>query len=88
MRWMLLPLLLGCSDYELTRETDVPEGAEDPDLVVDPSAAALTGHCEEDTTTVTLSNAGAGTLTVTGLQVIGEGWSLESVGLPLSLEPL
>ena len=87
MRWMLLPLLLGCSDYELTRETDVPEGAAEPDLVADPSTAVLTGHCEEDTTTVTLSNAGSGTLTVTGLQVIGEGWSLESVGLPLSLEP-
>ena len=87
MRWMLLPLFLGCSDYGLTGEKDVSEGASDPDLVADPSAAVLTGHCGAGTTTVTLANEGSGTLTVTGLEVVGEGWSLQSVDLPLSLEP-
>ena len=87
MRWILPIFFLGCSDYGLTGEQNVSEGAADPDLVADPASAVLTGHCGEDDTTVTLSNEGSGPLTVTGLELVGEGWSLASIELPLTLEP-
>lgn len=87
MRWLLPPLLLGCSDYSLTGEKDIVEGATDPDILADPLSVSLTGHCGEAASSVTLSNDGDGALTISGLSVIGDGWSMAEASLPLTVEP-
>lgn len=44
MRWFLLPLLVGCSDYELTPKNDEPNlGADDPDQLPDDGSLGGTG---------------------------------------------
>ena len=86
MRWLLPLLSMACSDYGLTEKNDNPEGSGEPDLLANPSAVSLSGHCDADTTTVTLSNVGTGLLTIDGLTVDGDGWSVGAVSLPLELE--
>ncbi|MFT5683644.1 MAG: hypothetical protein ACI8RZ_004576 [Myxococcota bacterium] len=87
MRWLLPSLLLGCSDYSLTGEKDVSEGTTAPDILTDTLAIDLTGHCGEGTAAVTLSNEGTGPLTITGLEITGDGWTLTNLTLPLTVEP-
>jgi hypothetical protein len=87
MRWLILPLLSACSDYSLSGEKDVTEGSSEPDILADPLSVSLSGHCGQDTADVTLMNEGDGALRITGIEVVGSGWSAEEVSLPLSLEP-
>ncbi len=87
MRWILPTLLLGCSDYSLTGEKDITEGASDPDILADPLSVSLTGHCGEAAASVTLSNDGDGALTISGLSVIGDGWAMPEASLPITVEP-
>ncbi len=87
MRWLFSLLVLGCSDYNLTSEKDVSEGVTDPDILADPLSVSLTGHCGEVASDVTLSNDGDGTLTISGLAVIGDGWIMAEPSLPLTVEP-
>ncbi len=92
---MMFFLLLACSDYNLNSEKPDPNPGEfdssppagAPDLVVDPLDAEVFGHCESATVEVRLENVGDALLTVTGLELAGEGWSMAPVDLPLQIEP-
>ena len=87
MRWFLPLLLSGCSDYTIKGDVDATEGVVDPDITTDTPEVLLAGHCGEDDATVSLSNDGGGTLTITRLVVVGDGWSMADLTLPISVAP-
>lgn len=84
-------LLAGCSEYGLNDKDDNTPGTQTagiPDLLADPDVVSLTGLCERETVTVSLQNAGDGTLTISSIAVTGSDWSLsEELVLPLTVEP-
>lgn len=71
-----------------TGETGGEDSSPPPpgDLVADPSESALV-VCGSATQDITLSNAGEGALTIEDIEVDGEGWTVEELSLPLTLEP-
>ena len=89
----MLLLALACSDYNLNSEKpdgepgeldSAPPGA--PELLVDPMSAEVFGHCDSATVEVRISNVGDAVMTVTDLEVVGDGWSLAAVELPFDVE--
>lgn len=79
---MILALLLACSDYGIKpkpEDTDVSMG-----LSVDPERLALIS-CGASEQSVRLSSTGTAAVEITGLSLVGEGWSLAPVELPLSI---
>lgn len=89
----MLLLALACSDYNLNSEKPDPDEGEfdssppgSPELAVSPLDAEAMGHCEYTTVDVTLSNVGDALLTVSDLEIVGDGWSLGAVDLPLEIE--
>ena len=86
-------LVLGCSDFNLNSEKDVPEAVLDsspeegsPAMDVDPLDSTVIGHCESSTIEITISNPGDADLTVTDLEIVGAGWS-QNGGTPRTIEP-
>ncbi len=85
MRRALPLLLIACSDYGLEEHKEVPEVGEG-DIATDPWALDLSGVCDESRREILVYNEGDGTLTLTGLRLEGEGWSIDSApALPLEL---
>lgn len=98
---LALPLAAACSDYNID-SVDKGEGGEDteeigdtgedpvlgdPDLVVDPEVVDLGILCGPGGDTLSLSNQGEATLTVTDLVLSGGDWAFASEpSLPLTLE--
>lgn len=91
---LLVVALSACNvENGLTRkpagETGGPEESSPPppgDLVADPSESAIV-VCGSGTQDITLLNEGEGALTIEDLQVDGDGWTVEAVSLPLTLDP-
>ncbi|MBM4367630.1 MAG: hypothetical protein FJ102_15570 [Deltaproteobacteria bacterium] len=85
MRRALPLLLIACSDYGLEEHKEVPEVGEG-NIATDPWALDLAGTCGESRREILVSNEGDGTLTLTGLRLDGEGWTIDSAPtLPLDL---
>ena len=89
-RWLLLPLLVACSDYSFDEgktfvtepdDTAVEEEyipTEDPDLLVEPSTVDfgyLMKDCPSDPIDVTITNRGKGDAEITDIFVDGNGSS-------------
>lgn len=85
----MLLLLLACSDYQVVKEEEHTGGAPigDPDIEVTPTAVDLGVLCASAQSEVRASNVGEGPLTITGISVTGDGWALQEVPLPITLEP-
>ena len=93
-RWIVVPLLVGCSEYEFVPhdkplpavDSALPEVVVlDPKLIVDPIRIEETGICGSRTANLTLLNVGEGELVIDEIALAATGWSLHSIPTPLSL---
>lgn len=96
----LMPLLVGCSDYNfqpdgkasrrgvdtgaLEVEEPVPDEGGTPEIAALPGTLDLGIICEATSSTVELSNLGDAELTITALSA-GGAWEVEDPGLPVTL---
>ena len=58
-----------------------------PDVVVDPESYSLAGICGSESTSLAVINVGLAPLDVFDVIVDGTGWSVDTSGLPASLDP-
>lgn len=88
--WIVLTLLIGCSDYDLHRPDDVvltddeyeePEPevpSEDPDILVEPMSldfGSVLKNCVSSAQAVTVTNKGKAPLEVSAIELVGDGKS-------------
>lgn len=92
-RCKMLPLLalLACTDYEIVEKDDnvevvVDTEAPPPDIAVSPEALVVAGVCGEALAELTISNVGAGPLTISDLRLEAEGWHDLETSTPFVLE--
>lgn len=78
----MLLFLLACIDYEVVPPPPVP----DPGLELRPGDVEV-GACPDAPVTVDLLSVGRTALTVEALELVGSGWTLDPVDLPLRIEP-
>lgn len=76
--------LLGCPDYQVTPEEVPPEPG---DLVVTPTALDLEGVCEGASRDVVLQNRGESPLTLSGVALDADNWSVSYPSLPVEIAP-
>jgi hypothetical protein len=94
---MLALLLLACGNENALKTQNEHEGYDSgsevtppftaPELVADPGWIAEDALCGARAFGVTLENTGDADLVVAALDLVGEGWTLEPVTLPLTLAP-
>ena len=100
MRTVLVTLsLAACSDYNFKEKEEPALPGEDtaaplppgsPEVVVDPLAidrGTLCGSAPAEPFSVTLSNEGDADLTISALDLVGEGWALDAFTLPIVIVP-
>lgn len=93
----LLSLLLACASENALKLNKDHEGVDSggevtppftaPELTADPAWIAEPALCGARDYGVTLQNTGDAELVVAALDLVGDGWTLESVALPLTLAP-
>ncbi len=79
-------LIVACSDYGLNQKQETVGGGE-PIIEVAPGSIQLEGLCAPEERQVKIRNSGSTTLTITAMDVQGDGWVLQPVNLPIRLEP-
>ncbi len=89
MRHLLLPLfalsrLVACVEYEVAPE---PKPVAPPDASVVPEAVTLDGVCVSEVRTLALQNRGGEALTLSAVELQGDGWSARHPSLPAVLAP-
>lgn len=93
-------LFLACTDYNLNKNTEVedegildsaePDDADPilaPQLEVNPTDVSEISICNARDVDIVLTNTGDGELQITGIELSGEGWAMESPELPIFLAP-
>lgn len=88
----LLSLLQACSDYNFKSTVDDQPAGEDtdvgiPDVAADPAALDLGTVCAAGASEVAVLSQGDAPLTVISVSVLGSGWSLGDVTVPVELAP-
>ncbi len=90
-RFVVVFLLCGaCSDYSFTEKGPPESGASPetaPDIRVDPGDISLGGICGVSDEVVIVANVGDADLRVEDATVDGEGWTVDTSGLPSTLPP-
>ncbi len=94
---MLAFFLLACATENALNVKDEHDGLDSgndvtppftaPELTADPAWVAENALCGTRDFGVTLENTGGADLVVAALDLVGEGWTLEPVTLPLTLAP-
>ncbi|HNC97327.1 MAG TPA: hypothetical protein PKW90_14455, partial [Myxococcota bacterium] len=79
-------LIVACSDYQLNQKQENVGGGE-PVIEVAPGSIRLEGLCAPKERQVKIRNSGESTLTITAVEVQGDGWVLQPMNLPILLEP-
>ena len=81
-----LPLLVGCSDYNLFSEDKYASAGAMPELVVNPERLDVGVVCQDvdRQETISLSNVGTEVLEITAMEVMGD-WELISNPTPISI---
>ena len=94
---MLGLFLLACASENALNTKNAYEGADSgsgvtppftaPELVADPAWIAEDALCGDREVGVTLENTGDADLIVAALDLVGDGWTMDPVALPLTLPP-
>ena len=86
MRWAILALLSGCSDYGLAGDEKDNSAGGEPDIDVTPTSVQADGVCVTTRSPITVRNVGQADLTVSGMNADG-AWALAGASVPFTLAP-
>ena len=75
--------LLGCIDYGVNSPPPDPA----PEVDVTPTSIDVPMVCGTAVQQIWIANTGTGNLTITSLDLEGDGWSLDPVDLPIAVAP-